>query len=142
MAMKETLRSLTAYFLVVGTIAIAITIRDATRLDQMKGLTGGQTFAVYFGIALTLVLGAAYLFAGVSLKRALTSGAGWIKTLVLLSGVAVIIDTAIAVSMIGDLPGVRTAAIIRCVIGILIAFYLHTNITRLARETNQGPTIA
>jgi hypothetical protein len=142
MAMKETVRSLTMYFLFVGVVAIALGIRDVSKLSELKGLNGGQTFAVYFSIAVSFGLGSAFLAAGASLKKALLGGAGWIKALVLVSGLCVVIDTVAVAATMGEVPGVRTAAMIRGLIGVVIAVYLHFNITRLAAEATGEPRVA
>lgn len=92
--LKETERSLRLYFFVVGTIATLLAVRalgDATR-HPVAAPSGIVMLAIWFPLLARLVLGPAFVVAGVTLKGALKGGAGWIKNLVKLAAAVLIVE--------------------------------------------------
>ncbi|HEY4178732.1 MAG TPA: hypothetical protein VGM90_17920 [Kofleriaceae bacterium] len=130
--MKETERSLRWYLLLAGVIAALTAMRDIDSLKSYGGvLTTGQMAALYIPIVTRLLLGAAFVVAGVKLPSALLTGAGWIKTMLVISGAALLLDGAIVTAVFG---GAGQSGIVGAAVGIAITAYLHHSVTRLAAE--------
>jgi hypothetical protein len=135
MAMKETEGSLRAYFFLVGVGSIALALKDISDMDKYgRVLTASQSAAVYFSIAAALAIGPAFLAAGGLLKKALLTGAGWIKTLLIAAAVVLLANSVLTAATLGDIPGVRTGTLIRGAIGIAIQVYLYRSVMRLSAE--------
>ena len=134
--MRETARSLRAYFIIAGALALLLGLRDlstVTRLGSMLGsLPASWQLALWFPLLSQIALAACFLWAGISLPTALPRGAGWIKTLMLVTIIVQIIDMVLVASVLGTELG--TTALIRSFIALLIAAYLLTNIRRLSDE--------
>jgi hypothetical protein len=131
-SMKETERSLRWYLLLAGVIAALTAMRDIDSLKSYGGvLTTGQMAALYIPIVTRLLLGAAFVVAGVKLPSALLTGAGWIKTMLVISGAALLLDGAIVTAVFG---GAGQSGIVGAAVGIAITAYLHHSVTRLAAE--------
>jgi len=134
MALKETERSLRAYFQVSGGIAVMLAYADLPGwrpgFDQRGN--AGWVLATYIPIITKLVLGVAFVIAGVKLRAALISGAGWIKTMLIASGAMLFINGALVASLLGTrYAGIRISV---AAIGLLITIYLHRSVVRLAAE--------
>lgn len=134
--MRETTRSLRAYFIIAGAIALLLGLRDLSTVTKLGSILGSLPaswqLALWFPLLSQLALAACFIWAGVQLPAALTRGAGWIKTLMLVTIVVQIVDMALVASVLGTELG--TTALIRSFIALLIAAYLLANIRRLADE--------
>jgi hypothetical protein len=136
MGMRETSRSLRAYFIIAGALALLLGLRDlstVTRLGEVLGsLPATWKLALWFPLLSQIVLATCFMLAGIQLPTALPRGAGWIKTLMLVTIVVQVIDMALVASVLGTEVG--TTALIRSFISLLIAAYLLANIRRLSDE--------
>jgi hypothetical protein len=140
MAMKETEGSLRAYFLLVGAVSLLLALRDVSHLKDLSGITLplDWALAIYVPVITKLVLGPAFLVAGIRLKSALLKGAGWIKTMLVISGAMLFINGALVVAAFGTelrSDGVITnGGLVGALIGLAITIYLHRSVVRLAKE--------
>ena len=134
MGMKETEGSLRAYFLIVGVISVLLGLRDLGQLKELRGLTLPLDWmlAIYVPLITRFALGIAFFVAGIVLKSALLTGAGWIKTMLVISGVMLFINGALVAGVIGTETG--RGSIVGAVIGLVITIYLHRSVVRLAKE--------
>ncbi|CAN5763586.1 hypothetical protein BH11MYX2_BH11MYX2_33980 [soil metagenome] len=134
MAMKETEGSLRGYFLLAGAISVAMALRDVGAASEISGafLTAGQKAALYIPIVTRLLLGVAFVIAGVKLKSALLTGANWIKTMLVISGAMLLVDGALVTAVLGT--DVGRGGIIGAGIGLAITAYLHHSVKRLADD--------
>ena len=134
--MRETTRSLRAYFIVAGAIALMLGLRDLSTVSQLGSVLGSLPaswqLALWFPLLSQLALAACFIWAGIQLPTALPRGAGWIKTLMLVTIIVQVIDMALVASVLGTELG--TTALVRSLIALLIAAYLLANIRRLADE--------
>ena len=125
--MKETVRSLRAYFVVVavlsGAMNLAALVRPVNGLSMVISLIG-------LGFAL------AYLYLGVRLKRLLVSSPEQV-TGVLIAG-AVFLVLLFGLGMLFGLQGGLVAQVI---LGLLIAWYLFVNVKRLAVEARTAQVV-
>jgi hypothetical protein len=141
--LKETERSLRLYFFVAGTIATLLAVRalgDATS-HPVAAPSGIVMLAIWFPLLARVVLGPAFVVAGITLKGALKSGAGWIKNLVKLAAAVLVVEvfavTVVATNSIetsnnsAELLGQATG---RALIPLLILWYLHASLWRLAAD--------
>ncbi|HEY5924751.1 MAG TPA: hypothetical protein VIV11_23890 [Kofleriaceae bacterium] len=134
MALKETEGSLRAYLIFAGAVSILLGLRDTSDLKDLEGvaLPLDWTLAVYVPLISDFVLGAAFIAAGIRLKAELPRGAGWIKTMLVASGVMLFINGALIVSVFGTEIG--RSGIGHALIGLAITIYLHRSVVRLAKE--------
>ena len=136
MGMRETDRSLRIYFIVAGSLALLLGLRDLSTVTKLGSALGSLPLswqlALWFPLLTQLALGACFVWAGVQLPTALPRGAGWIKTLMLVTIIVQIIDMALVASVLGTELG--TTALVRSFIALLIAGYLLANIRRLSDE--------
>lgn len=143
MAMRETERSMRAYFLIVGAISALLALSDlgtASKLGKVLGaLPASWMLALWFPILARLVLGVGYVAAGIKLRAALPLGAGWIKQLLLISIVVMITDAILIGAVMGTQYG--QAGITSSLIGLVVTAYLLANLRRLADQAmaNQPP---
>jgi hypothetical protein len=143
MGMKETEGSLRAYFLVAGVLAALLSLRDYSEVSKVIGLLpGDMKFALYFEIVGRLLLGCAFIVAGIKLKSALVTGAGWIKKMLVASGVFMFADGAILTAVFGSAVMEYRTGIVGAVIGFLITVYLYRSVARLAAEAAARAGIA
>lgn len=141
--LKETARSLRLYFLVVGTIATLLAVRalgDATR-HPVAAPSGIVILALWFPLLARLVLGPAFVVAGITLKGALEGGAGWIKNLVKLAAAVLVVEVLAGMVVATNSIGTSTnsaellgQAMGRALIPLLILWYIHASLWRLAAE--------
>ena len=127
MAMKETVRSLRTYFVIVavlsGAMNLAALIRPTSGLGMVISVIG-------LGFAL------AYLYLGVKLKQLLVSSPQQI-TGVLIAG-AVFLVLLLALGMLFGLQGALVAQVI---MGLLITWYLFVNVKRLAVDARRSQVV-
>ena len=134
--MRETSRSLRAYFIVAGSIALLLGLRDLSTVTQLGSMLGSLPaswqLALWFPLLSQIALAACFIWAGIQLPNALPRGAGWIKTLMLVTIIVQVVDMALIASVLGTELG--TTALARSFIALLIAAYLLANIRRMADE--------
>lgn len=143
--LKETERSLRAYFIVVGVIGTVIALSELGAAS--KGLPAAAPFAVtlaiWFPALAHIVLAPAFIVAGVTLKRALEGGARRTRQLVLISAAVISVDcilTVVALDRIGAVnDGAEAAgrAFGRALIPLLIIWYIYASLRRLADESKR-----
>jgi len=143
--LKETERSLRVYFFAVGTITTLLALRslgDATRhpVDPPSGI---EMLMIWFPLLASLVLGPAFVVAGVTLKGALEGGAARTKNLVKLAAVVQVVDvvlfvaTANSTAPLGDSADMMGEATGRALIPLLILWYIYASLQRLVAEAQQ-----
>lgn len=136
MGMRETERSLRWYFLLAGTVAVLLSLRDisaASKLTKVLGnLPASWQLAIWFPIIARLVLGAGYVAAGVKLRTALPLGASWIKQLLLVSIVVFVTDAVLIGSVLG--MDIGQTGVTQSIIALVITAYLLASVRRLADE--------
>lgn len=132
MALKETEGSLRAYFLFAGLLgAITSFVQLADMNARHANLTPGRAAALYIPFVAELILGCAYVVAGVRLKSALLNGAGWIKTLLQISGAMQVITFVLTMGLFGSSA---RSHIGMPVVALLITLYLYNSVKRLSAE--------
>lgn len=132
MTMRETVRSLRAYFIVVailnGAMNLASLMRPGNSLGMVISLIG-------LGVAV------AYLYLGIRLKQLIVSSPQQI-TGVLLAG-AVFLVLLLALGTLSGLQGSLQGSLVAQVgIGLLITWYLFSNVKRLAAESREATIVA
>ncbi len=129
--MKETERSLRAYFGFAGAVALLMSLRD---WSSVGGLVAALPFkylvAVYVPIISRAIVGVGFLIACVRLPQALLTGAGWIKKLLVFSGAMMFVNGALTTAIL-ELDAAQSG-IVGAAIGLIITIYLHRSVTRLA----------
>jgi hypothetical protein len=136
MAMKETERSLRWYLLIAGGLTVIGALMTMNELPT-RLLPSDLAAVLWYATISRLVFGAAYVVAGVSLTKALLTGARWIQYLVLFSGASLVIELlwGLAVSQGGPAGSVGVAGgFVGLAIRIAIVSYLYVNIRRLSIE--------
>jgi len=123
MAMKETVRSLRAYFILSG-VATLISYGRALWVN-FQGPVAIPTIIGVIGIGFS----AAFLYVGINLPRLLRSSAGRIVTLLYVST-----GWVVFVFLLGLLEGLAPIAVVTLLLSLLILWYLLKNIRRLAAE--------
>ena len=122
MAMRETVRSLRAYFILSGL---------ATLLSYGRALwvnSQGAVIAIAIGI-IGIGFSLAFLYVGFSLPALLRSSPGRITTLLYVST-----GWVVFVFLVGLLEGLAPVALITLILSLLILWYLLKNVRRLAAE--------
>ncbi len=137
MAMKETERSLRAYFLFAGVVAVLLALRDESEVSKLGAISLplDKTLALYVPIVTRILLGIGFVVAGIKLKAALPGGAGWIKKLLVVSGAMLFVNGALITAAFGT--DVGRSGIVGAAIGLAITIYLHRSVVRLAGEAAQ-----
>lgn len=131
--MRETERSLRAYFIFAGVVALLLSWRDwSTVRDFGFSLPLRWAVGFYVPIVTRTAIGIGFLIAGVQLPKALPTGAGWIKKLLVASALVMFLNGAIVTTMF-ELDAAQ-AGLGGAVIGLLITIYLLRSVTRLAAE--------
>lgn len=134
--MRETSKSIRAYFVIAGAIALLLGLRDLSTVSRFGSVLGSLPLswqlALWFPLLTRIALGAGFVWAGVSLTTALPRGAGWIKTLLLVTMVVQLVDMVLVASVLGSDLG--TPELAKSLVSLLIAGYLLANIRRLADE--------
>ena len=136
MGMRETTRSIRAYFVIAGALAMILGFRDLSMISKIGSMLGSLPMswqlALWFPLLSRIALGACFIWAGVQLPTALPRGAGWIKTLMLVTMVVQLIDMVLVASVLGSDLG--TPELAKSLFAMLIAGYLLANIRRMADE--------
>jgi uncharacterized membrane protein len=142
--LKETERSLRAWFIVVGVLGFIsglVTLGDASKATMLRSAV--VTLTLWFLPLSRLVLGPAFLIAGIRLKRALESGAPRTKQLVLIAAAATALESILFVAAVSSLTAGQDSAELagrafgRAVIPLLILWYIYASLRRLANESRQ-----
>jgi hypothetical protein len=120
MAMRETVGSLRAYFILVGVLGAGLRILSLT--DDSNGIM------VKVAAGIDIALGLAFLACGVFLTRLLRDSPGLIKGVLYVSAAVQVVSAAIVFAVI-RLP----LALILPTITLLIIWYLLANVNRLSR---------
>jgi hypothetical protein len=123
MAMRETVRSLRAYFILSG-LATLFSYGRALWVNY-QGAVSIATVIGVIGIGFSL----AFLYVGLSLPGLLRSSAGRIVTLLYVST-----GWVLFVFLLGLLEGLAPVALITLILSLLILWYLLKNVRRLAAE--------
>jgi hypothetical protein len=123
MAMKETVRSLRAYFILSG-VATLVSYGRALWVN-FQGPVAVPTIIGVIGIGFS----AAFLYVGINLPRLLRSSAGRIVTLLYVST-----GWVVFVFLLGLLEGLAPIAVVTLLLSLVILWYLLKNIRRLAAE--------
>ena len=121
--MKETVKSLRLYFIVIGVIS---------GLLSASLLPGSSTFGVVFGVT-GIALGAGFLYVGIRLRDLLATSVAPILVLIYAN------MAMYAVSGVSSLSAGNTRGQVQAVIGLAISAYLVSNVKRLAAESAAGP---
>jgi hypothetical protein len=141
--LKETPRSLRLYFIVVGTIATLLafaTLGDATKVSATSGIV---KLALWVPVLGRLVLGPAFLFAGLTLGRSLESGATGTKNLVKLAAAVVVAEVVLFAVAANSLATSKNSAELmggavgRALIPLLLLWYIYASLQRLSTEAQQ-----
>ncbi|WP_297373915.1 hypothetical protein [Acidiferrobacter sp.] len=125
--MRETIRSLRAYFIVIGLISLLSSYGVLAR-----GLKPQGNGALLIGGVVGLGLSIMYLYMGVRLKFLLTNNLGLVRGVIL--AVMAIIVVNFLFHMAGIEPGPLGAEAVITGIGLLINWYLLRNVLRLAGD--------
>jgi len=142
--LKETERSLRAYFILVGilgTLAGYLFLSEVTK-DRYSGLPFLASLLVWLTALAPLIIGPSFVIAGINLKRALQTGARGTMRLVKLAAAVIVLEivlTGVALSSAGSYAaGEQTGrAFGRALIPLLLLWYIHASLRRLARESQQ-----
>lgn len=140
--LKETTKSLRAYFILVGLISVVIglkTVGDVQEINKSGlDIPGSWKAVIYYQMAMGIGLGLGYLVAGIKLDSALLKGAGWIKVM-LVTSIGLLITNAVLVNAILPALVFGGSGMGSVVFGSLIALYLLHNVKRLSHETQNPP---
>jgi len=142
--LKETERSLRLYFIIVGvigTLAAFVALSDATKTSRVP-IPTIVTLAIWFPALARLVLGPAFVVAGVNLRRALENGASGTRQLVKIAAAVLVLEVVLVAAAVNSLPGAKSAeltgeAMGRALIPLLILWYIHASLKRLADESQR-----
>ena len=138
--LKETEKSLRTYFLLFGAIGALVGLAQVNDYQELSafGLPAKWTTAILLQIVTTTAIGIGYFIAGIKLKSALLTGAGWIKTMLYVSLGLIVVNAIYVHSALGsELAG---GTVPRAVVGGLLTLYLISNVRRLSHEAqNPGP---
>jgi len=130
MAMRETVRSLRAYFILSGVVSL-VSSTSALRVSLM----GPATIAA-IPAAISVVFSVTFLYVGLSLAGLLRTSVGQIITLLYAStGWSVLI---FLLSLLQGLDPVRLGVLI---LALLILWYLLVNVRRLAAEAQTASAL-
>jgi hypothetical protein len=126
MAMRETARSLRAYFVLVGVLSLGSAVStfqsaESTGLEGIRALLGA-------------VFGAGFLVAGIRLPRMLEGSTWFVKALLLAN---VTLQLALAAVLL--LAGASPATLVFPALYVAVSLYLIANVNRLGRERRSGP---
>jgi hypothetical protein len=141
MAMRETEESLSAYLVLAGAVGVVIAVVQiglaptAHRASPSAIHSALIVFGAWYAIALRLVLGVAYVVAGMSVRRALPGGARGIQRLLLGSIAAHLVEGALVATTASPHEQVWRACLDLAALAITI--YLVANVRRLAAEAQR-----
>lgn len=129
--MRETVRSLKTYFIVIAVLGLIGSI-SSLPLWSLSPL-----FLIFGLIGLAFAL--AYLYIGISLRKLLAESPKTINNVILASMAYQVLNFLLSL-----LNGVQVASIVQLAIGLLITWYLLNSVKRLSLEENaktQGNSI-
>jgi hypothetical protein len=126
MAMKETVRSLTLYFVLSGLLGGAVNLWALFRNELGVG-TAISVIGLGFAVA--------YFYVGVRLRHLLSTAPGQITKLLIAGAVFLVLLLALDL-----LSGMRSGTLPQVIIGLLINWYLFVNVRRLAAESQPTMT--
>jgi hypothetical protein len=132
MAMKETVRSLRAYFILSGLASLFIGLPDFA-VHLRAGISPATILAAAVGIV-GIGLDLAFLYVGFCLPGLLQSSS---HRIVMLLYVAT--GWAVLTSLLGLLNGMKPGIVAFLGISLLILWYLLRNVRRLAAEAQHPP---
>lgn len=121
--MRETVRSLKAYFIVIAVLGLIGSISTLS-LSSVNPL-----FLIIGLIGLAFAL--AYLYIGISLRKLLVDSPKTINNVILASMAYQVLNFLLSL-----LNGVQVASIVQLAIGLLITWYLLNSVKRLSLEEN------
>lgn len=142
--LKETERSLRAYFILVGilgTVAGLAFLGEATK-DRYSGLPLLATVLVWLTALAPLIIGPSFVIAGINLKRALQTGARGTRRLVQLAAAVIFVEIVLIGAALGSAGSPNASeeagrAFGRALIPLLLLWYIHSSLRRLARESQE-----
>src|SRR6185369_6030802 len=115
-------------------------LSDASKGTPIKSML--VTAAIWFPPVAHLVLGPAFVIAGIRLRRALESGAPGTRQLVKIAALVLVADGVLYLAALnsigaGDTAELAGRAFGRALIPLLILWYIHASLRRLADESQQ-----
>lgn len=143
--LKETERSLRLYFIIVGILGTLIGLSGlgtASR-EAPSGAPMLVTLAIWLPPLARLVLGPLFVAAGINLRRALERGAAGTRKLVMISAAVVVGESILIAAVLnsvegnGDSSELMGRAFGRSLIPLLILWYIHASLRRLATESQR-----
>lgn len=134
--LKETERSLRAYFFFVGVVSVLLGLVGLGDARELAGMTipFSWMLAIYVPLISRFILGVGFFIAGLKLKSALLTDPGWIKKLLIGSALLLLLEAALIYTI---LPKTNGAQLGRVAFGIGIIVYLLHNLGRLTAEAKQ-----
>jgi hypothetical protein len=124
--MKETVRSLKAYFILSALLSGAVNAWALVRQEP-----GVETAISLVGVGFAV----AYLYAGVRLRHLLATSPNQITRLLIAGAVFLVL-----LLVLDLLSGMRAGTLPQVIIGLLITWYLFANVRRLAAESQISTT--
>ena len=121
--MRETVRSLKAYFIVISVLGLIGSI-------NLLSLFSLNPLFLIFGL-IGLAFALAYLYIGISLRKLLVDSPKIINSVILASMAYQVLNFLLSL-----LNGVQVASIVQLAIGLLITWYLLNSVKRLSSEEN------
>ncbi|WP_299492931.1 hypothetical protein [Acaryochloris sp. IP29b_bin.137] len=121
--MKETVGSLTAYFIVISVLSLISNGRVLAQGTQIHPL-------VWLICIVGSLLSIAYFYLGITLRQRLIDSSQLINSIIYASIVYIILNFLI----ISLLVGLQTGSIIQLVLGLLITWYLLNSVKRLSAQ--------
>lgn len=121
MVMRETIRSLKAYFILV---ALLVAAESAFLLYKSQGIIIIVVFSL-LGLGFACI----YFYMGISMRKLLIQSPKFITTVILIS-----MGFLVASFLLSLLDGLQVSKVIELVIGLLITWYLLRNVKRLSSE--------
>lgn len=135
MAMKETVGSLRAYFILAGVLTILGSFSEIGALTKVTAPMG-LTLLLWALVLVSMGLGSGFVLAGIRLKRELLTGAGWIRTLLFVCIAMLAVELALMMAVLqGQLASWQIGW---TVIHLAISVYLLSNLKRLSDEAIAG----
>jgi hypothetical protein len=128
MAMKESIGSLRAYFIIIALLA---GIKNTASLVQSQ-----RDIAIVIGALIGVGFAIAYLYIGLTLRKLIVKSPKIITKVILVSMGFLVVGFLFSL-----LEGVQTAMVAQLIIGLLITWYLLKNVKRLSSE-EKGKHIA
>jgi hypothetical protein len=140
--LKETERSLRLYFIIVGVLGTLIalsSLRDVSQAPPIPSIL--VALALWLPPLARLVLSVAFVVAGIKLKQSLENGAPRTMLMVKVAAAVVIgevlLYTVAVTSVGGDTAYLAGWAVGRGVVPLLILWYIHSSLRRLADESRR-----